>query len=122
MRLHQFDGAGVTPASPIRVLVEDSTMCSVAPDLDVPSGVEVTLCSGPATASDPCPLVLDGWCPAGRPDVVVCAIDGPWAPAVRAAWALESVPVVEAPAGTSLDESVRRAVAVALVGSWQTTL
>jgi hypothetical protein len=59
-------------------------------------GADVTVCSGPESAFDGCPLVADGRCPAGRPDVVVCAIQDEWRGAVVAAWRELGVPVVEA--------------------------
>ena len=111
MLRHHLEGESVECAPTVRVLVEDPAICSIEPDLDLPAGVNVSLCSGPHTASEPCPLVLDGTCPVGRPHVVVCGIDGPWARSVRAAWALEGVDVLDAEPDEPLADRVTRAVA-----------
>lgn len=58
--------------------------------------LDIVVCSGPADDRDPCPLVVDGTCPASeRPDVVVSALSerNPWRDAVHAAWEREGVPV-----------------------------
>jgi hypothetical protein len=59
-------------------------------------GADVTICSGPEPGHDSCPLVADGHCPAGRPDVVVHTMGGDWSGAVSAAWRELGVQVVDA--------------------------
>ena len=85
------------------IFVEDDTL-----DLDVldlsprgATGFDVVACTGPHGPDEVCPLVMDGTCPAGRPDVVVSALSSsnPWARSVRAAWALEGVPIASASDG-----------------------
>jgi hypothetical protein len=74
------------PARRSRVVIEDAALATAA--LQVPSslGLDVTICSGPSSEREPCPLVLEGRCPLGPCDVVVCGLDGPWATSVHAAW------------------------------------
>jgi len=79
------------------ILVEDDHLDLTTLDL-CPPGVDafdVVVCSGPTGVAEECPLVVDGTCPAGRPDVVVSAFerDNPWAASVRAAWEQDGVPV-----------------------------
>jgi hypothetical protein len=69
----------------------------------VAAGFDLVWCSGPADVRDECPLVMDGRCPVGRPDVVVCALDGEWRAPVEAAWRLDRVPVVTAAMGQHVD-------------------
>jgi hypothetical protein len=78
----------------VRLLVEDA---EIVPREVVPptSAFEIATCSGPREG-EVCPLVTTGVCPLGPVDVVVCALDGPWARSVRAAWADSSTPVVDA--------------------------
>lgn len=91
------------PARPCRVLVEDPAL-----DLDAlrgvaaTNGIDVVACTGPRSPAEPCPLVLDGACPAGRPDVVVCALGPEWRPSVEAAWRQTGVPVVSVADGQLL--------------------
>jgi hypothetical protein len=73
------------PIRPLQVLIED-------PRVDLSEDVrvwpfDVTVCAGPESDTEECPLVMDGSCPLGRFDVVVGAVRGPWAASVRAAWA-----------------------------------
>jgi hypothetical protein len=86
-----------TPARRPRILVEDDSLDPSTLDLSPPgsSAFEILVCTGPDHAAEPCPLVLDGMCPLGRPDVVVSALgDGnPWQASVRAAWEHEGVRV-----------------------------
>jgi hypothetical protein len=42
------------------------------------------------------PARLDGTCPLGPCDIVLSALNGLWAPSVRAAWAQTSTPMVDA--------------------------
>ena len=75
------------PIRPLRILIEDPhAELSESPQL---RGwpFDVTVCAGPASDTEECPLVMDGTCPLGRFDVVVGALQGPWAASVRAAWA-----------------------------------
>jgi hypothetical protein len=71
------------------VLVEDPFLDPDVLDLSPPgcTAFDVVVCTGP-TGSETCPLVLDGTCPVGAPDLVVSAFaaDHPWAVPVRAAW------------------------------------
>jgi hypothetical protein len=81
------------------IIVEDDTLDPATMDLNVAGSgpFEIVACTGPTSAAEPCPLVVDGTCPVGRPDVVVSALspDNPWAGSVRAAWRDAGVPVVE---------------------------
>ena len=78
------------------VLVEDDQVELDSIDVGAAAGlgVDVVVCSGPRERGEVCPLVLDGACPAGRPDVVVCALSGEWRTSVENAWRAEGVPVV----------------------------
>ncbi len=83
------------PGRPFRVLIEDPAL--IADELATPSNaIEVTVCSGPRDEREVCPLVMDGTCPLEPCDVVVSALEGPWAPSVRAAWAETSTEIVDA--------------------------
>jgi hypothetical protein len=94
------------PTRPLRVLIEDPAL--VADDLATPTAaIDVTACSGPCDERELCPLVMDGRCPLGPCDIVVSALTGPWAPAVRAAWAETSTPVVDAVGLTATDPAER---------------
>ena len=79
------------------VLIEDDALDTDVLDLSPPgSGAfDIVICSGPHDAGEECPLVMEGTCPAGRPDVVVSALstDNPWSHSVQAAWRLDGVPV-----------------------------
>jgi hypothetical protein len=72
------------------VLVEDDTLDLATIDLTPPgsSAMDIVICTGP-DSRDYCPLVADGYCPAGYPDVVVSNLTAgnPWAASVRGAWA-----------------------------------
>jgi hypothetical protein len=77
----------LAPIRPLRILIED-------PHVDLSDGRQlgawpfnVSVCAGPASDTEECPLVMEGACPLGRFDVVVGALEGPWARSVRAAWA-----------------------------------
>ena len=110
------------PMRPIHVLIEDQRLV----DADVAAapfpGVEVTTCAGPRRAGEVCPLVLRGSCPFGPVDVVVTALDGAWAPSVRAAWAEAAVPVVDVGslAGDEPAARLTHCVGAALQELWQT--
>ena len=79
------------------VLVEDDALDLSTLDLSPPgaSALDIVVCTGP-DGSDRCPLVVDGYCPAGTPDVVVSNLSerNPWARSVRAAWVEAGVAVV----------------------------
>ena len=81
------------------ILVEDDALDTDVLDLSPPGSdvFDIVVCTGPRDAAEPCPLVMDGTCPAGRPDVVVSALspDNPWSHSVQAAWRLDDVPVVQ---------------------------
>jgi hypothetical protein len=91
-----------TPAQPtpvpgrhVRVLIEDPAL--IVDDLETPAAaIDVTVCGGPRDEREVCPLVMDGTCPLGPCDIVVSALEGSWAPSVRAAWAETSTPMVDA--------------------------
>lgn len=80
------------------VLVEDATLDLARLPLDgaADRGIDVVVCSGPQGAGDACPLVRGGHCPAGRPDLVVTALQGPWRDYVESAWLDAGVPVIDA--------------------------
>jgi hypothetical protein len=83
------------PGRPLRVLIEDPAL--IADELATPTdAIEVTVCSGPRDEREVCPLVMDGTCPLEPCDIVVSALEGPWAPSVRAAWAETSSQIVDA--------------------------
>ena len=103
------------PARPLRVLIEDPAL--VIDDLATPTAaIEVTVCSGPGDEQDVCPLVMDGTCPHEACDIVVSALEGVWAPSVRAAWAQKATPVVDATDLTASDpiERLRHHVGAAI--------
>jgi hypothetical protein len=94
------------PARPLRVLIEDPAL--VADELMTPTAaIDVTVCSGPRDEHEVCPLVMDGTCPLEPCDIVVSALEGPWAPSVRAAWAETSTPIVEATNLAAIDPTER---------------
>lgn len=110
------------PARPLRVLIEDPAL--VVDDLATPTGaIDVTACSGPCDEREVCPLVMDGSCPLGPCDVVVSALEGPWAPSVCAAWAETSTPMVDATDLTATDptERLRHHIGAAIQRLWATT-
>jgi hypothetical protein len=83
------------PGKRPRILVEDDgapiTGSALAAGAAV--GADVIFCHGPDHPGEACPLVTDGACPAGTPDVVVCALGGPWRRSIEAAWRADRVPV-----------------------------
>jgi hypothetical protein len=94
------------PARPLRVLIEDPAL--IVDDLATPTAaIDVTVCCGPRDEREVCPLVMDGSCPLQPCDVVVSALNGPWAPSVRAAWAQTSIPMVDATDLTVTDPTKR---------------
>jgi len=94
------------PLRPVRVLVEDPR--AMSGDLQAPPAFEVTTCAGPGEG-EVCLLVMDGRCPLGPCDVVVTALDGPWARSVRAAWLETGTAVVDAGELATADPSARLA-------------
>jgi hypothetical protein len=84
------------PMRRLRVLIEDPTLGTARLDDQWRAGMEVTICSGPSSDDEVCPLVMDGRCPLGPVDVVVCALEGPWARSVHAAWLDTPLQVVDA--------------------------
>lgn len=106
-----------SPARLVRVVIEDRALAEAAASADVP-GLDVRICSGPIGDHETCPLVLDGSCPLGPCDVVVCGLDGPWAPAVRNAWADAGV-VVTPPSTTDSSPSLNGSVGSALQTLWR---
>lgn len=87
------------------VLVEDDSLDLATLDLS-PRGstaLDIVVCNGPE-GREYCPLVADGFCPVGTPDVVVANLSdaNPWARSVRAAWAEAGVHVVNPTATTPL--------------------
>ena len=99
MKIATRAGAAQHPWRRPLVLVEDDGLDPHAIDMGVAAalGVDVVVCSGPAGCGDVCPLVMDGTCPAGRPDVVVTALSSEWHTSVENAWRAEGVPVVRPP-------------------------
>jgi hypothetical protein len=96
MKHHVIEAPAATPGpplGPLRVLVEDPKVADVSSDPHV--GIEVTICSGPPDVTETCPLVLEGSCPLGPFDVVVSALQGPWARCVHAAWTETDTSVVD---------------------------
>ena len=82
------------PRRPIMLIEDDSQDLSyIDKDRILAAGFDLVVCSGPASVHEECPLVMDGVCPAGRPDVVVCDLQGEWRRSVERAWCLEGVPV-----------------------------
>ncbi|HEX4905082.1 MAG TPA: hypothetical protein VFU93_06505, partial [Acidimicrobiales bacterium] len=58
------------------VLIEDDTLDTDVLDPSPPgsSAFDIVICTGPHGTDEECPLVMDGCCPHGRPDVVVSAL------------------------------------------------
>jgi hypothetical protein len=107
------------PGHPLRMLIEDPAL--IADELATPTdAIEVTVCSGPRDERDVCPLVMDGTCPLGPCDIVVWALQGPWAPSVRAAWAETSTQIVDATdlAVTDPTERLHHHVGAAIQRLW----
>ena len=84
------------PMHRLRLLIEDPTLAAAGLSDEWRGQMEVSICSGPSSDREGCPLVLEGQCPLGSVDVVVCALDGPWARSVHMAWLDASVRVVDA--------------------------
>jgi hypothetical protein len=91
----------------VRVLIED-------PQVDLSETgqlrawpIDVSVCAGPASDTEECPLVMEGACPLGRFDVVVGALRGPWAPSVRAAWAETGIAYADGSGITAEDPADR---------------
>ncbi|MEA3054574.1 MAG: hypothetical protein QOD30_6 [Actinomycetota bacterium] len=103
-----------TPVPLVRVLVEDAVIARAAADLEIPAGFSVTVCSGPFSAAEPCPLVTDSACPHGVPDVVVSNLTGPWAHSVRAAWKDADVPVAESGGDGTAQQRLDHAMGAAI--------
>jgi hypothetical protein len=84
--------------------------------------IQVVACTGPHDEREVCPLVTDGHCPLGRPDVVVTALDGPWDRSVLAAWTETGTPLVDARDVVTTDPAERLAhhVGAALQRLWPT--
>ena len=84
------------------VLIEDdrADLSPIDKSTILAAGFDLVICSGPSSVHEECPLVMDGACPAGRPDVVVCDLQGDWRPSVEAAWRLDGVPVTSTDQGT----------------------
>lgn len=102
------DGTAVVPLPLVRVLIEDPRLCGGdLPSPPVP--VELTVCSGPCDTDETCPLVMDGTCPHGPFDIVVSALEGPWAPSVCAAWDQTATPLVDARQLDETDPALRLA-------------
>ena len=97
----------VGPLRPLRVLIEDSQL--VTHRADAVTGMDITVCGGPGSEHETCPLVMDGHCPLGPFDVVVSALDGQWARSVSAAWAETPTPVIDARDFASVDPDERLA-------------
>jgi hypothetical protein len=107
------------PGRPLRVLIEDPAL--IADQLATPTdAIEVTVCSGPLDEGDVCPLVLDGTCPLEPCDIVVSALNGAWAPSVRAAWAETSTQIVDATdlAATEPTERLHHHIGAAIQRLW----
>jgi hypothetical protein len=83
----------------LRILIEDPTLATAWLGDEWRAGMEVAICSGPSSDREECPLVMDGRCPLGPVDVVVCGLDGPWARSVHAAWLEKPLLVVDAREG-----------------------
>jgi hypothetical protein len=95
------------PIRPLRILIEDPHVeLSEDPQLRA-WPFDVTACAGPASDTEECPLVMDGSCPLGHFDVVVGALQGPWAASVRAAWAETGTVYADATGITTADPTDR---------------
>ena len=96
-----------TPLRPVRILIEDPIVAMHGPDVSI--ALDVTSCGGPRDEHETCPLVMDGSCPLGPFDIVVSALDGPWARCVHAAWRETGTPVIDATDLTTSDPDERLA-------------
>ena len=112
------------PLEPVRLLIEDPALVADDVERSVPeTTIDVTVCAGPQRSGEVCPLVTGGVCPFGPLDVVARALDGPWAPSNRAAWAATSTPVVDTSDVATADPAVRLAhhCGAALQRVWTST-
>jgi hypothetical protein len=108
MRQQSIPSTGTPlPIRPLRILIED-------PQVDLAESgqlrawpFDMSVCAGPASDSEECPLVMDGACPFARFDVVVGALRGPWAPSVRAAWAETGIAYADGSGITAEDPADR---------------
>jgi hypothetical protein len=108
MRQQSIPSIGTpAPIRPLRILIED-------PQADLAEGgqfrawpFDVSVCAGPASDSEECPLVMDGACPFAGFDVVVGALRGPWAASVRAAWAETGIAYADGSGNPAEDPSDR---------------
>jgi len=91
MDQQMMESTSMVPGKPLRVLIEAPDLAGASALPRRLSGIEVAVCSGPHDETKPCPLVVDGACPFGDCDIVVSALDGPWAEPVRRAWAAANV-------------------------------
>ena len=106
------------PRRPIMLIEDDSSDLSyIDKNSILAAGFDLVVCSGPASAHDECPLVMEGACPAGRPDVVVCDLHGEWRRSVERAWCLEGVPVVTTAGGADAGHHLGAALCALLVSS-----
>lgn len=88
------------------ILVEDDRLDPDTLDLCPPGSdaFDIVACTGPSSATEECPLVMNGVCPHGFPDVVVTALspDNEWRTSVANAWEQDGVPVVRVAPDESL--------------------
>jgi hypothetical protein len=96
-----------TPIRPLRILIEDRHIDLSATPQHHAWAVDLTACDGPASETEECPLVMTGACPLGRFDVVVGALQGPWAKSVHAAWADTGTPYADA-RGIAVEDPTER--------------
>ena len=114
------------PVRRARVVIEDLVLADAVLDQCETVGMEITICSGPRSEHEICPLVVDGTCPVGSCDVVVCGLDGPWAHSVEQAWQREGVlfartaPDPSSPPTRRLDASVGEAVRMLFAAQYGT--
>lgn len=111
------------PGRPIRLIVESSDPNCFTVESSVLAGIDIKICTGPASESEVCPLVAGGTCPLGECDVVVSNLDGPWAQPVHDAWVRDGVLVTGAsPESTSSpSERFDGYVGAALVALYRAT-
>ena len=84
------------PVRRVRVVIEDAALAESGFEARETAGMDITICSGPGSDREVCPLVVDGACPVGSCDVVVSSLEGPWAAPVAQAWRYEGVLVTRA--------------------------
>lgn len=101
MRRHQVESPVTRPV--LLVEGDPADLTRLARRRIADAGFDLVMCSGPSCPAEACPLVVDGSCPAGRPDVVVCDVQGEWRHSVEAAWRQDGVPVLTRPEGRDLD-------------------